>query len=433
MSAFPIIRKLWLTTLVLLTGCLASTGCKPQSQASGPAPAPPPPPVTVAKPIQKEIVEWDEYTGRTEAVESVDIRPRVSGYLDNITFKSGDLVSKGDLLFVIDPRPYQAVLDQDNANLRSADTQRQLQVANLARAERLFQTRVSSKEEYDTSLAQKNQAEAQYYQAQATVNAAQLNLDFTQIKAPISGRISRELVTMGNLVQGDSTVLTTIVSVDPIYAYFNVDERMIEKYVEQIKRGQRPDSRLTDAPVYLQMENETGFPHEGVIDFINNAYNSSTGTLQLRGRFHNDDGFLLPGAFVNLRLPGTPKFPGLLITDRAVGTDQGQKFVLVVDSTNTVQTRPVELGPIIEGLRVVHKGLNPDDVVIINGLVNARPGGKVNPQPGDMNQFQATQLAANVSVNKGAQRPGEPAGAPAAGRGSPGAQNQGGSAGNNGR
>jgi RND family efflux transporter MFP subunit len=429
MGAFPKIRTPRLTTLLLVAGCLAGTGCKPQSQASGPAPAPPPPPVTVAKPMQKEIVEWDEYTGRTDAVESVDIRPRVSGYLDNITFKSGDLVSKGDLLFVIDPRPYQAVLDQDNANLRSADTQRQLQVANLARAERLFQTRVSSKEEYDTSLAQKNQAEAQYYQAQATVNAAQLNLDFTQIKAPLSGRISRELVTIGNLVQGDSTVLTSIVSVDPIYAYFNVDERTIQKYVDQIKRGERPDSRLTDVPVYLQLENETGFPHVGVIDFINNAYNSSTGTLQLRGRFHNDDGFLLPGAFVNLRLPGTPKFQGLLITDRAVGTDQGQKFVLVVDSANAVQSRPVELGPIVEGLRVVRKGLNPDDVVIINGLVNARPGGKVTPQPGDMNQFQAHQLEAQVSLNKEAPRPG----APAAGHGSPGAQNQGGSAANSGR
>ncbi|HEY0791784.1 MAG TPA: efflux RND transporter periplasmic adaptor subunit [Chthoniobacterales bacterium] len=408
-------QKRWLTALLLAAGWLAGAGCKPSSSTAGAAP-PPPPPVTVAKPIQKEIVEWDEYTGRTDAVESVDIRPRVSGYIDNITFKAGDLVNKGDLLFVIDPRPYQAVLDQDNANLRSADTQRQLQAANLARAERLFQTRVSSKEEYDTSLAQKNQAEAQYYQAQATVNAAQLNLDFTQIKAPISGRISRELVTVGNLVQGDSTVLTTVVSVDPIYAYFNVDERTIQKYIDQVKHDQRPDSRITDTPVYLQLENETGFPHEGIIDFINNTYNSSTGTLQIRGRFHNDDGFLLPGAFVNIRLPGTPKFQGLLITDRAVGTDQGQKFVLVVDSANTVQSRPVELGPLVEGLRVVRSGLGPEDVVIINGLVNARPGGKVTPQPGHMDQFRPAPPATLVSVNKGAQRPGEPAGAPAAPR-----------------
>src|SRR5271165_2047890 len=200
--------------------CILSAGCKQSTQA----PAPPPPPVTVATPIRKEVVEWDEYTGRTEAVESVDVRPRVSGYIDQISFKDGQLVKPGDILFVIDPRPYQHVLDQANANLQSADAQRQLQVANFARAERLFPTNVTAKEQYDTSVAERNQAEAQFAQARAAVNSAQLNMDFTQVKSPIEGRISRQRVTRGNLVQADSTVLTTVVSVDPVYAYFNVDE-----------------------------------------------------------------------------------------------------------------------------------------------------------------------------------------------------------------
>jgi RND family efflux transporter MFP subunit len=373
---------------------LALAACKPQTQTQ----APPPPPVTIAKPVQKEIVEWDEYTGRTEAVESVEVRPRVSGYIDRIGFKDGQLVKPGDLLFVIDPRPYQDVLDQANANLQSAEAQRQLQAANLARAEWLFETHVSSRQDYETNVSQNNQAKAQVSQARAQVNAAQLNLDFTQVKAPIEGRISRQLVTRGNLVQADSTVLTTLVSVDPIYAYFNVDERTVQKYVNQVKRGERQDARTSLIPVYLQLENEGGFPHEGVIDFIDNTYNASTGTLQIRGRFRNEDGFLLPSAFVRVRIAGTPRHEAMLITDRAVGTDQGQKFVLVVDPDDVVQARPVELGPVVDGLRVVRGGIGPDDHLVINGLVNARPGNKVAAQPGDMNQFLAGQSSPTVSV-----------------------------------
>jgi multidrug efflux system membrane fusion protein len=392
--------------------CAFATACNESTQAPLPAP---PPPATVAAPIRKEIVEWDEYTGRTEAVESVEVRPRVSGYIDRISFKDGQLVKPGDLLFVIDPRPYQDVLDQANANLQSAEAQRQLQAANLARAEWLYQTHVSSRQDYDTNLSQNHQAVAQVAQARAQVNAAQLNLDFTQVKAPIQGRISRQLVTRGNLVQADSTVLTTLVSVDPIYAYFNVDERTVQKYVNQIKRGERQDARTNPIPVYLQLENEAGYPHEGVIDFIDNTYNASTGTLQIRGRFRNEDGFLLPSAFVRVRIAGTPRHEAVLITDRAVGTDQGQKFVLVVDQDGVVQARPVELGPMVEGLRVVRRGVGPDDRVVINGLVNARPGAKVAPQPGNMNQFMTGQSAPIVSVNPGARPRGGQADAPESG------------------
>src|SRR5271157_184188 len=379
--------------------CALSTGCKQSAQA----PAPPPPPVTVATPIRKEVVEWDEYTGRTEAVESVDVRPRVSGYIDQISFKDGQLVKPGDVLFVIDPRPYQDVLDQDKANLQSADAQRQLKEANFARAQRLFQNNVTAKEDYDTSVAQRNQAEAEFAQARASVNSAALNVEFTEVKSPIQGRISRQLVTRGNLVQADSTVLTKVVSVDPIYAYFNGDQRTVQKYYNQIQGAQLQDPRVSAMPVYLQLEGETGFPHEGVIDFVDNTYNASTGTLQIRGHFKNDDASLYPDAFVRTRIAGTPKHDAILITDRAVGTDQGQKFVLLVDDNSVVQVRPVELGPVVDGLRVVRNGLGPDDHVIVDGLLNARPGSKVTAQPGDMNQSLAGQSEPVVTVGADSQ------------------------------
>jgi membrane fusion protein, multidrug efflux system len=384
---------------IAVAGCILSAGCKQSTLA----PAPPPPPVTVATPIHKEIVEWDEYTGRTEAIESVQIRPRVSGYIDQITFKEGQLVKPGDVLFVIDQRPYRNILDQDKANLQRADAQRQLKVANFARAQQLFQNKVSSKEEYDTKVTDRNEAEAEFAQAQASLNSAQLNMDFTEVKSPILGRISRQLVTRGNLVQADSTVLTKVVSVDPIYAYFNIDERTVQKYHDQIQNGQLQDPRVSSMPVYLQLEGETGFPHEGIIDFVDNTFNASTGTLQIRGRFENKDASLYPDAFVRIRMAGTPKHEAILITDRAIASDQGQKFVLLVDNNSVVQVRPVEVGPIVDGLRVVRKGLGPDDHVIVNGLVNAQPGNKVTPQPGDMNQSLAGQSEMMITASAESQ------------------------------
>ncbi len=414
-------KLLWQAYWMAFALCTLSTGCKESAQMPPAAP----PPVTVATPIRKEIVEWDEYTGRTAAVESVDIRPRVSGYIDRIGFKDGQIVKPGDVLFVIDPRPYQDVLDQANANLQSADAERQLQIANLARAEKLFQTNVTAKEQYDTSVAERNRAVAQFAQAQASVASAELNMDFTQVRSPVEGRISRQLVTRGNLVQADSTVLATVVSVDPIYAYFDMDERTVEKYVDQMKRGKLQDPRASAIPLYLQLEGEIGFPHEGVIDYVNNTYNASTGTLQIRGRFRNEDESLYPGAFVRIRIAGTPKHDAILITDQAVGTDQGQKFVLLVDSNSVVQMRPVELGPIVDEWRVVRKGLGPDERVIIDGLVNARPGNKVTAQLGDMRQFLAEQSVPVVSVNQASQpQKKDQSDAPANGSGSPAAQNR---------
>ena len=374
--------------LALSILCEVLSGCtKPP-----PPPAPAPPPVTIAKPIKKEIVEWDEYTGRTGAVESVDVRPRVSGYIDNITFRAGDRVNKGDLLFVIDPRPYQAALDQANAQLRQAQANQLLQEANFARQDRLRQSGVIAKEDYDTALSNKNQSAAQVLSNSAAVELAKLNLTFTQIASPISGRISREQVTVGNLVQADSTLLTNIVSIDPIYAYFNVDERAVLKYQQLIRQGKIADARSASVPVYLQLENEKSFPHEGVIDFVNNQFNSSTGTLQVRGVFLNANAFLTPGAFVRVRVAAGPMHEAILVTDRAVGTDQGSKYVLALDDQNFVGVKPVELGPEVEGLRVVRSGLTGEEQVIINGIINARPGSKVSPEPGDMNRFKSNQL-----------------------------------------
>jgi multidrug efflux system membrane fusion protein len=380
-------RPLGRIFLLFATG-LALLSCNKQP----PPPESQPPPVTIAKPVQRQIVEWDYYTGRTAAVESVDVRPRVSGYIDNITFRAGDSVNKGDLLFVIDPRPYQAVLDQAKAQQRQAEANQQLQDANFARQDRLRQTGVIAKEDFDTALSNKNQAVASVLAAQAAVESAQLNLTFTQIISPIRGVISRELVTVGNLVQTDTTLLTNIVSVDPIYAYFNVDERSVLKYQALVRTGKLTDARSGAVPISLQLENEDGFPHQGSIDFINNQFNSSTGTLEVRGLFPNADSILIPGSFVRIRVAGSPLEAALLVSDRAVGTDQGQKYLLVVGPDNVVVVKSVVLGPEADGLRVVRSGITADDEIIINGIVNARPGSKVNPQQGDMNQFKTNQL-----------------------------------------
>ncbi|HEY4780670.1 MAG TPA: efflux RND transporter periplasmic adaptor subunit, partial [Chthoniobacterales bacterium] len=262
----------------VISVCLA--GC---NQPSAEQTAPPPPPVTVAKPVTKEIVEWDEYTGRTDAVQSVNITARVSGYLYNITFKAGEVVNQNDLLFVIDPRPYQAAYDQANGQLRQAEAQQKLNNLNLARADELRAKNVIAKQDYDNAVSQKNVSDAQVIAAQAAVESAQLNLDFTEIKAPVTGRIGREQVTVGNLVQADSTLLSTLVSVNPIYAYFNVDERSVLKYQQLVREGKLPDPTSAAVPVYLQVENEKDFPHQGTIDFINNQFDPSTGTLQVRG------------------------------------------------------------------------------------------------------------------------------------------------------
>jgi RND family efflux transporter MFP subunit len=346
-----------------------------------------PPEVTVSKPTQKDIVNWAEFTGRIAAVHFVKITPRVSGYIVDIPFNEGDIVHKGDLLYQIDPRPYQHAYDQAVGQLQQAKANQQFQEVTFARQQRLRDTGVIAKEDYDTSLSNKNQAEAQVVSAQAAVDSAALNLEFTQVVSPINGRVSRQLVHIGNLVQADNTELTTVVSIDPIYAYFHVDELAQLRYQRLVKEGKLPSPKEGGAPVYLQLQDETGFPHEGTINFADNAYDSSTGTLLVRGTFHNPDGFLVPGNFVRVRVPASPKYSALLLAERAIGSDQDEKFVYVVDSKNVAHLRHITLGPLADGLRVVKSGLHPDDVVIVNGIIKVRPNSPVKPEPGRMADF----------------------------------------------
>jgi multidrug efflux system membrane fusion protein len=372
-------------------------GCNNQQPATHGLPAPE---VTVSRPEQKEVVNWNEFTGRTAAVKLVTVTPRVSGYIVDIPFKEGDLVHKGDLLFQIDPRPYQHAYEQTVGQLQQAQANKQLQDVTFARQQRLRETGVIAKEDYDTALSNKGQAAAQVISAQAALNSAQLNLEFTHVTSPINGRVSRQLVNIGNLVQADSTQLTTIVSIDPIYAYFSIDELAALSYQRLIREKKLASSQDGKVPVYLQLQDETGFPHEGTIDFSDNAFDSSTGTLLIRGSFPNPDGFLTPGNFVRVRVASSPKYDALLVADRAIGSDQDQSFVYLVDSKNIARLRHITTGQLAEGLRVVKSGLQPDDVVIINGIIKVRPDNSVRPQQGAMEQFGSNDTATPLSSSK---------------------------------
>jgi RND family efflux transporter MFP subunit len=353
----------------------------------------PPAEVTISKPEQKEVVNWNEFTGRTAAVKLVNVTPRVSGYIVDIPFKEGDIVHKGDLLFQIDPRPYQHAYEQAVGQLQEAQANQQLQNVTFERQQRLRETGVIAKEDYDTALSNKSQSAAQVTSAQAALDSARLNLEFTHVTAPIDGRVSRQLVNIGNLVQADPTQLTTIVSIDPIYAYFSMDELAALRYQRLVRDGKIASSQDGKVPVYLQLQDEAGFPREGTIDFSDNSFDSSTGTLLVRGSFPNADAFLTPGNFVRIRVASSPKYDALLIADRAIGTDQDQSFIYVVDSQNIARLRHIATGQLAQGLRVVKSGLQPNDQVIINGILKVRPDSVVKPQPGEMAQFTSNDIS----------------------------------------
>jgi len=356
--------------------CLLATAC----QKTDPPAMPPPPAITANQPAQSEVVEWDEYPGRLDAVDMVEVRARVSGYLQSVHFKDGAEVKKGDLLFVIDPRQYQAELDRATADLTQAETRFELASNELDRAERLLKSKAISEEEADSRNKAKREAEAAILSARASVETAKLNMEYTQITSPIDGRIGRKLITEGNLVngnQGQSTLLTTIVSVDPLYCYFDADEQSILKYQQLAREGKGDNLRDGRVVCELELANESGFPHKGVLDFVDNRVDPATGTLRVRGIFPNPapDRVLQPGYFARVRVPGSAKYQSLLIPDLAVGTDQGQKFVYVINE-DTVEYRTVKLGPLIDGLRVVREGIHSNDWVIVNGLMSIRPGAK---------------------------------------------------------
>jgi RND family efflux transporter MFP subunit len=358
---------------------LLMTACAQQQPTAAP---PPPPKVTISQPLNREVVEWEEYTGRLEAVESVEVRARVNGYLQSIHFKNGATVKQGDLLFVIDPRPYQAELERARAELALANARLERASKDLARSQMLVRSRAVSQEEVDTRISDQRQAQESVQAARAMVNAAQLNVEFTQVRAPISGRISRNLVSVGNLINGgttQSTLLTTIVSLDPIYCYFEADERSYLKGIRQLRNGDRATGRAGKQPVYVALTDEQGFPHQGSIDFWDNRLDQNTGTITVRAVLPNPDLLLAPGLFARVRVPAGDKYTALMLPPDAVGSDLSQQFVFVVDDQNLVQYRKVTPGPIIDGLRVIRDGLQPDDWVIVKGVRRAKTGAKVDP------------------------------------------------------
>ncbi len=360
---------------------LSLSGCgKPAQAPQGPAA----PSVTVAQPLAKKVTDWDEYTGRFTAVQSVELRARVSGYLDSIKFTDGQLVEKGQLLFVIDPRPFQATLDKARADLKVEESRRDLAQLDLARATKLLAARAVSQEEYDTRAQSQAQSQASVASAQAAVRNAELDLEFTQIRAPFAGRIGDRKIDIGNLVSGGgaATLLATIVTQDPIYFEFDGSEADYLKYVRLASAGTRPSSRDAPNEVFVKLMDETKWSHAGRMNFVDNQLDPNSGTVRGRAVLSNGDFVFQPGMFGRLRLIGSGQYDALLVPDEAIVSDQATKLVMVVGEDGTVTPHPVALGPRIDGLRVIRSGLAANDKVIISGLTRARPGAKVAPQPG---------------------------------------------------
>ena len=376
-------------------------GCRSEATTQAAAPLPQ---VAVASALEREVQEWDEFTGRLEAVESVEIRPRVAGYIESVNFEEGSIVRKGDLLFVIDQRPYRAELAKAEAELARAVARAELSSTDVERSEKLLGVKAVSREEYDQRLNAQRESQANVEAARAAVTSARLNIEFTRVTSPINGRVSRAAVTAGNLVTGGSTqatLLTTVVSIDPIYVSFEGDEQVYLKYTELARRGDRQSSRDTANPVLMELANEQGYPHKGVMTFVDNQVDSRTGTIRARASFDNKDGYLTPGLFARVKLLGHNSHRAVLVDDRAIGTDQSQKFVYVIDGDNKVAYRSVKIGRLTDGLRIVQDGLQPGESVIVNGMQRVHPGTVVAPEKVAMDARQnanAAMLAAASDV-----------------------------------
>lgn len=376
------------TFCLLLSAALLTQACKKATTASQSAP----PQVTVAKPIAKKLTEWDEFTGRLAAVASVEVRARVSGYLQSTHFQEGTEVKEGDLLFIIDPRRYEADLAGANAEVARAKSALELATAEAGRAAKLVQTKAISAEEADVKVKTQQQAMASLQAAQARVDAVKLEVEYTRVTAPISGRIGHKRVTEGNLITGGpngATLLTTIVSLDPIYCYFDVDERSSLKYRELAKQGKRESALAAKIPAWIGLAHHNGFPIEGVIDFVDNELSAHTGSIRARGLFPNQDRMMAPGLFARVRIPGSGDYEAMLVRDSAIASDQGRTFVWVIDAEGKATQRPVQTGPLEEGLRIIREGLKAEDRVVINGLMAIRNGVPVQAQEAEM-KLEAT-------------------------------------------
>jgi multidrug efflux system membrane fusion protein len=366
--------RLFVAAAILASGSIAA-GCTRVQTA-----APPPlPEVTAAPAVAREVTEWDEFTGRLEPVQSVGVRPRVSGLISTVTFEEGSLVRQGQLLFQLDDRPFLTQVQRLRAELAQAASARDRSASEMRRADRLATDNAMSLEERERRASAAAEATAHADAVAAALRAAELDLEFTRVVSPIEGRVSRALVTRGNLVsggQGEATLLTTVVSVDPIYASFAADEQTFLRYGDRVRRHGKGAAR-GDLPIQMALADEQSFPHDGTLQFLDNQLDPLTGTINGRAVFRNADRRLTPGLFVRLRLPGTASYPGVLVEDRAVGTDLDRRFVLVVGGDKTIESRTVTLGPVIDGLRVVQKGLTPGELIVVNGLQRVRAGSKV--------------------------------------------------------
>jgi len=392
----PTLKSVRLLT-ILLVPALAACG---QSQ-SQPQAAPPPPQVTIAKPISKMIADQDEYVGRFVAVESVEVRARVPGYLEAIHFQDGQMVKAGDLLFTIDRRPFQIALAQAQASVAQARATLAFAESDLARAQGLAIGSVITQQTFDQRTQAKRSAEALVAAQQAAERQAALDVEFTELRAPVSGRIGDRRVSIGNLVtggtSGNTSLLATIESIDPIRFEFTVDEASYLRYGDFAKDGAGAPDRGLTVPIKLKLIGESAFYHEGKIDFVDNAIDRSSGTIRSRAVFANPDGRFTPGMFARVRMAAAPPKNALLVPDAAIGVEQVRKFVLVVDAENVARPKYVSLGPVVDGLRVITEGLAPDDNVVINGLMRARPGARVTPQ--QPNTASASTTGPQIGAN----------------------------------
>ena len=364
-------RRQWLATVL---SCVALVGCE---QAKPPQPPAKPPEVLASQPVRREVVDYEDFSGQTAPVKNIEIRARVTGYLDKVYFKEGSEVEEGAMLFEIDPRPYEAELARSEARLAQAEARLKNLNTEYRRVQGLLSRNAISESESERVATELAEAEAAVAAAKADRDLAKLNLQFTKVTAPIRGRISRQFIDPGNLVKADETTLTTIVSVDPVYTYFDVDERTLLRIRRLIHEGAIKSHQEAEVPVQMGLADEEGYPHRGTINFVDNKVDSSTGTLRIRGVFPNPERLLSSGLFVRVRLPIGPPRQAILVAEQALGTDQGKKFVYVVNDEDEVTYRPVKTGRLYDGLRVIEEGLVDGEKVIVSGLQRVRPGAKV--------------------------------------------------------
>ncbi|MCC2607398.1 efflux RND transporter periplasmic adaptor subunit [Planctobacterium marinum] len=393
----------WIKVTVALTTAAVVSACGTHAQENT---APPAPSVSVAEVIEHRLTEWDEFTGRLEAPQNVELRPRVSGYIDIVAFEEGDIVTAGEPLFFIENKPFKAEVRRLEAELMNAHAQKELAISEAKRAENLLAKNAISEEIADSRRAQLKQATARVSSVDAALELARLNLSYTRVEAPISGRVSRATFTKGNYVTAGQSVLTNLASTDKVYAYFDADEQTYLHYVKLAREGSRPSSREHENLVLMGLASDKDYPYQGHIDFLDNRVNPSSGTIRGRAVFDNDGQFI-PGLFARLKLVGSASYNGILIDDKAIGTDLSNKFVLVLDNDNKVQYRAVTLGEKVNGLRIIKSGLQAGERIVVNGLQRVRPGSAVTPEEVPMAEqakLQSLQVMQQI-IDENRQRP----------------------------